>query len=595
MAWALLCMVSGCVSAAGIGDFRADYGLDAARDVRQALALQPDEVLLCDLSVDLDEQIPQLAAQGLLNRDEPTVWIDQTPVGWGHGEATWQTYYPETHGLEFTRIESLPEFLKRVMPAVNGLVLYDQSGVTDQTTLALNLANLNACLPVSRRVYARYRDAFGDAPVIAEAPRDAFSRREIYEWLIAEALPLTDLSAVFSVRVLAGAHPHGSNQSLDYAFYRRCLIFALADSDDISQEGAELADAILSRLDRPAHVFGWGDGEFHFCKRLSLRGHTWCASVAAPNLSFHASVPPLRPPPYTQDTTPSVATPEKKVYLAFVSNEGDTTTALTQLYYRGWDQPARGKVPLSWATNPAYVELFPASVECYFRTKTELDYFVCAPSGPGYFYPQYMPLPYLRDVLAETARLFEEGINLTELELWQGESRTSLEAYADMLPGLRGLTLEHDILPNMRVGSRSVPILGHGEKQQYWITRDEFAERSEVNVEGVIEYLDGLYDPDQLPMFLPFYGFNESIPNGILELSRALDPEKYEIVDLGTLMHLASQVEPADPPPARPVNQRWTPELVRELAAWSDVMNGAIVSVTDDGLRIEIGEGTTWA
>jgi len=140
-----------------------------------------------------------------------------------------------------------------------------------------------------------------------------------------------------------------------------------------------------------------------------------------------------------------------------------------------------------------------------------------------------------------------------------------------------------------------VPILGNGGRQQYWITRDEFVESGAVDVEGVIDYLDGLYDPDSLPMFLPFYGFNESIPNGILELQEALDPERYEIVDLGTLMHLAGQVQLADPPAARPVNERWRPDCVRDLAVWSDLLNEPVVSVSEVGLRIEIPPNRTWA
>jgi len=526
------------------------------------------------------------------------MWLDNAPVGWNHGEEVWRTYYHDTQGYTFRPVEGGVEgLIRRVAPALNGLVLYDQDAKTDQVFLALNLANGNGCLPANRRLYDEQRAAFGDAPVRAAIPRDAFSQREVYEWLIREVLPQTDRRLAFSHRFLPGQLEHGPYQSLDYAFYRRCFIFDLAAGDDITEEGAALMDRLFVGLQRPAYIFGWGDSEFEFCKRLSLRGHTMCCSVAAPNLSFHAAVKPLDAPPFPPDPPPSVERPERKLYVAFVTNEGDTATVLTQMYYRAWSQPGRGKVPITWATNPAYAELFPAAVEYYRRTRTPQDTFAFAPAGPGYWYPQYTPLRYVGAITAKTRRLLKLGFDLREMVIWQGDSTPALETLVAGLPGLRGVTLEHEVRAGMRIappdGSRSVPVLGHGGKQQYWITREELVKDSRVDLDAMTAYLEGLYEAGPLPQFLPFYGCVEGIVNDLAELNARLDPARIEIVSLRTLCHLAAQTEPAPDLPTLSPRFRWSGAILRDRTAW-DAMNDAKVTVTDEGLRVEIAAERAW-
>ena len=142
--------------------------------------------------------------------------------------------------------------------------------------------------------------------------------------------------------------------------------------------------AIMQALQPPAAIFGWSVAEAEF----SQYGHFQCNSTVATNLSFHAGVKPLGGLPFRQNLAAACSIPQKKVYLSFVANEGDTLVVLTQLYYGdGWLDSGRGKVPLNLVRQPLLRQAVPGDGGYDFRTKTDKDYFVCGPAAPATFTP----------------------------------------------------------------------------------------------------------------------------------------------------------------------------------------------------------------
>lgn len=336
-------------------------------------------------------------------------------------------------------------------------------------------------------------------------------------------------------------------------------------------------------LKKPAAIFGWCTAEAEF----SQFGHYQCCSTAAPNLSFHAALKPLKPPPYIQDTKPKVARPQKKVYLAFVANEGDTAVVLTQQYYGGWLDPGRGKIPLNWAIGPEYARMFPAMVEYYFRTKADKDYFVCGPSGAGYVHPDRMSPACLDAFLAHTARELREGVNLSEIILWEAQNASVWERYAQRIPGLRGLTTKpNGLYPYGGIEfteAGGVPLLREGNLH-YWHTCEKyFGPEFQLKAPAAVEFLNKVYEEQSKPHFFMVYGLQGNLPSEIVKLAAALDPTKFEIVDMGTLFHLARESAPP----------RWTRQMLRKTDLWSS-LNGALVSLADKGLRVEVAPGKTW-
>jgi GxGYxYP putative glycoside hydrolase C-terminal domain len=343
---------------------------------------------------------------------------------------------------------------------------------------------------------------------------------------------------------------------------------------------------LMKGLRRPAAVFGWCVSEAEF----SAYGHYQCCSTAAPNLSFHGAVKPLRPPPYHQDWAPHPDKPEGKVYLAFVANEGDTAVVLTQLYYGAWLDPARGKLPMNWAINPVYAKLFPALFEYFMDTATPLDHFVCGPTGAGYVHPDRMSASDLRDFVAFTAQTFREGLDLREIIMWGAQEPQGLEAFAEGLPGLTGLTVKPNGLcpfgDVLYIGPRRLPVVREGGAC-YWQTQPRFFDAQagyHLKVPAAVDYLNDLYNHVPKPWFFMVYGLQDNIPGELVKLAAALDPAKFEIVDLGTLFHLAKLAAPP----------LWEAGMVHRAAAWRP-MNEALVTAGSEGLRVEIGADKTWA
>ena len=582
---------------------KADLHLPAIRVDRAKLGLADKEVLVAKLSPVWSEGYTQTAIQGQLNRSGPVMWLDNVLVGWGQGEEAYKEYYHKEHGYNFREFTgSTGQLIEKVAPLFNGLVVFEDGKYADPHIFhAMNLASLNGLIPVGRKFYEENRARLAGLKIVAEInKRDVPAREPHYMAMIAGMMPLSDKESCFSVRMWDAetSHPSGTNQALDYAFYRKSFMFAVHDGDNTSSETDRLTREILKRMKRPGLAMGWGDNEGSFCRRLSECGHTWMATACAPNLSFHAGVKPLVPPPYQQSLEPSIDKAQKKVYLAVMSNEGDTATVLAQLFYKAWSQ-GRGKIPVTWGLDPLHGKLFPAAVEYLFRTKTNKDFIMPAPSGAGYFYPDGMSTRDLRDVVRMTADLQKQSYPYRDISLWGCDSREALDTYLKNFPGIRGITMNTPIKPGAgaMVGGRFVPVLGHPDGCHYWITSEKFFKNEKLQTTSALAFFEDLYTSGPLPRFVPLYGVAAPpLLDQIVELAGKLDPSKFEFVDYGTLYHLAAQY------PAKqslktvaPLKHQWSRDLATSSGAFSKRWSDPIVKQTTSGLRIEIGPGQPWA
>jgi len=585
------------VHAAAKRPILVDYGLGEVTVRASDLGLGDGEVLVMDLATRFDEAILQLALQGISNRSGPRIWLDHRTVHWGHGEEHWKSYYTKSHRLRFRRIGTVAEVLPNVIRRFNGVILYDQDTRTAQVFLAMNLANLNDCLPVSRRWFDAHREVFDKVPIVEEIARDEFSHDAICRWMLDQLVRETNTGYCLSVnhsKPHSDGTEHGAYQSLDYGFFQRCFMHCFAPSGDVVDAADErFSRRLMALLDRPAIVMGWGENEWKMCHRISAYGHTWCATVAAPNLSFHAAMKPLSPPPFDHDTTPRIESPKKKVYVAIMSNEGDTCTALTQMHYRAWNHPARGAYPITWAMNPLYARLFPAAVEYYFRTRSENDFFSPGPSGCGYHYPAAMPEQYLDDLIRLTDRAHNESYNWDVLSFWGANSLPAVTRYPQRLPWLKGIALNRPVRPRVFVGpdSHRVPLLGHDPGMGYWINR--FVREGKFDLDGLVARLDEVHRNGPLPRFLLMYGVVDQQVAHVKALGDTLDPDRFELVSYAQLYHLAGQVDEGsfdrqDTQPSASRNSApWNASRWREPANWAHGADMELRQQDDGSLRLD--------
>jgi hypothetical protein len=381
--------------------------------------------------------------------------------------------------------------------------------------------------------------------------------------------------------------------------------------------------AIMRSLEPPASIFGWSVAEAEF----SQYGHAQCNSVVASNLSFHAKVPPLGSLPFRQNLEPRIAKPEKKVYFAFVPNEGDTLVTLTQLFYDDcWLSPERGKVATSWAINPYFAKLFPSLVEYYFRTKTDKDYFVCGPSGAGYVHPDAMPKKDLERFIQFTGRWMNEGATLREIVLWEARDPNVIDAFARGIPNLRGVTVKpEEMYPYgemLYTSTRGVPVLREPGPTQYWHFNKRFLNPGkpdasgklseprpmDINIPAFLKFLDELDSHVEKPYCFMIYGLQDRLIPDIVRIQNAMDKNRFEIVDLGTLCHLATferqrlKRDLANSLRTAPVGANrnsspnvplWKSKHLQQTAGWTPLEN-AVFSADKRGLRVEIARGRDW-
>ena len=594
----------------GGAKWKADYGF-RKKAVRAAdLGLQPKQVLMfsdypAPSSKDawnpfsFHERWLVHAIQGMTNRTEPLVWIGP--------DGMLRKYYQEQRGYSFVdrRSESFAEFLKRFAPHFNGVIVYAEQP-SDCAMLAFNLANQNFCLPVSETIYQQHREALDRLPMILRIGGPGINRRMVHDWLVANLLPRCDRRSAFSVNQAFpdNSLPNGEcswDACGDIPFRFGSFIFNLSGLPDYAGQAEEFRwfQNIMEGLKAPAMIFGWNTAEAVY----SAYGHTMGHCQNAGNSSFIASVPSRGQFPFKQDTRPRIDRPEKNVYVAFVSNEGDTLRLFANGYWGAWQKPERGAAPMNWAICPAYVEYFPTLFEYYYETRTTNDYFCMSPTGAGYVHTDLMPPAQVDVFLRETERLSRDYLDLHEIMAW---GCNNLDVWQKMAaqPSVRAIFPKPNGGPDqgrlfhIEAGARRVPVLREGFGH-YWITRTPACnhdQQKQLTPSAFATQLQDLHATPEKPAFFILYSLEGDAPRMIKEMQALLDPARVQIVDLCTFSHLLRQTPadfadtPREADVASPV--LLTPELIREPSVWKPV-NGARVTRVPEGLKIEL-VNQTW-
>jgi hypothetical protein len=82
-----------------------------------------------------------------------------------------------------------------------------------------------------------------------------------------------------------------------------------------------------------------------------------------------------------------------RCYLAHYVGDYDAAAWLYHVLPQMWNDPARGKTPLSWAFNPNLCERFPLGMAWARDRATANDFFIAGDSGAGYLNPGFLTEP----------------------------------------------------------------------------------------------------------------------------------------------------------------------------------------------------------
>ncbi len=211
-------------------------------------------------------------------------------------------------------------------------------------------------------------------------------------------------------------------KGLDYAISKKAYLFYQA-KEPYTEGGYPNLEKILADLKPPALVFGWLGGESYSCMKMGSYGARY-AGGPPENFSFWQWVPlktPGRPIPLPQ--VREVKELENKIYLNFSWASADAIEFTYNLMEGYWEDPNRGKVPVTWGFNPLIAKFAPALVEFYAKSATPKDSFWGFTAGYTHassFSPRNLKL-YAED----TRRgLSELGIS-PAVDIWDNDSNSS--------------------------------------------------------------------------------------------------------------------------------------------------------------------------
>ena len=154
--------------------------------------------------------------------------------------------------------------------------------------------------------------------------------------------------------------------------------------------------AVFKDMKPNSALLGWGDDEHELVRAASKNSIMVHAADFANNLSVLTNIDAS----YDQQDSPmTFDTANSKVHtVCFLMTDGDNVQWMTHSFAtskKWYNADERGTMPLGWTVSPALSELAPPVMKYLYdnasNSASGRDYFVAAPSGLGYFYPDGYP------------------------------------------------------------------------------------------------------------------------------------------------------------------------------------------------------------
>jgi len=398
-----------------------------------------------------DETIAAASLQGIINRESPELFIVsdkyKRPQYWLDimaKDGRW------LDGREQKKLGSLDEIVALAGSRVKGAVIWDPK-VPATINVATTIAGVEDAVILSPEYAEKYLEKW-KLPVIKDlrgmftGAETGSAKNDAYRWAIREYLEKDKCSShrTFLAEDSFITRDRGDNGYAiprDWAVKNRSFVFDLspwpdeAPRDDPEQKlglDLETYHMILSELKRHADGKHMTElvGFFAFSKYSNVPDHkskhepvmaemetVWIispynvykSSISSDcyNQSFHSQAPRRK---LEQNPTVKKDLPlEKKVYISIAMADYDSATLLYEFLPRYWENPARGKVPLSWGINPNLLETYPDVIEYFYSTATPDDTFLADANAAGYIAPNRIEPKYLRLFTEHNKKFYEEA------------------------------------------------------------------------------------------------------------------------------------------------------------------------------------------
>ncbi len=358
-----------------------------------------------------DWQLMLTCLQGLVNRVTPQLYLSLDLF-----DKLWLDWLAERGDVDKTTHLPAEEIFERFARFARGLVIVDPQ-IQASINVATMLAGIDERLVVTPAFLAAMQ-----AQIPPELMEDVIDLRsfhwqadlDAYRWVYDRCWSKLSkkMCAVLSPSVLA---------LRDYIVAFKLPIFWLTEF--FTEEEGLLVKEHLMKLPPNIPCLGWpsypigkdpGVGEemgvvivnqsakFMICSAFER------VSRSTSNLSVHSGTSAVLE---QQSPLPAPPLDPEKIYLAFIRTDGDSPDFYRENYRSLWEDPDRGRFPITWQQSPLLIELMPDILDWYYRHATPNDRFINSVTGLGYVHE----VDYAAFYQEESRKIWQDYVNLSRV------------------------------------------------------------------------------------------------------------------------------------------------------------------------------------
>ena len=372
------------------------------------------------LKAPMDTRMALTVLQGLVNREQPRIYISQDP-GWHTSDLIpkWMDGI-EKKGYTFIDIENPLDLFTVFRRNIKGVALYESDIANNTSALhklnALTLfCSLNDAIPVTPELNLKLK-----LPVLLDARGILNTPAEAYEWAHKELWPYANHN------VLAFTCP--THVVLrDYLVENRIMPFWI--SKDMNAEDEAVCMRFLDEAAPNSPVMGcWGGyaevpagriDESTLQRITSERGKFMVVSDGCFDLSVHSGLKFVMTGTNKPKSFPVYDW--NKVYLCLNFTDGDNLQYIQQYFCTSqwWGNPERGRVPSSWSINPSSIDLIPDILQYLLASQTPNDEIIASTAGIGIISPSLYAnkYPERETIYNRYLALTGQAMNMTGLSI----------------------------------------------------------------------------------------------------------------------------------------------------------------------------------
>lgn len=501
-------------------------------------SLPPAKILwalrIKDLQKGSEERLPLSCLQGLVNRQQPQIFL-----AYDRSDQQWLDWLRERGDVEEVRWVGRKELCERFLPIVKNLVVTDPD-LPASVNVATMLAGVEGWLPVTPSLLQE----FEGLPVAMDLRGKWKKNIDAYRWFY------TAYGSQMSRRACANYDPAQFELRDYFVEFKIPLVWVSHPKDAQGSRTASPADEMQFARDLfqklPANIpcLGWWDhgcggeegcgengpysgvdlasehGKFQICSGFDgfARG--------VGNLSVHSGTTAT-----FRQTTVAPPPLADKVYYTYTRTDGDGPNFWRQVYRDLWDQPAHGKVPVGWQVGPTVSDLIPDILDYFYQHASPRDVFVNALTGVGYIheavYLQGLPPSEQEAAWNEYMELSEryfKRLDLSQLTTFEAVKlmpEKTLARFAQ-LPGIKAIYRNYSrfgdtTVENATTEFHGVPVFRAVLAGNYSLDTPEAIRRSATSIAREIRQ----FTPAKRPAFL-----HVSLGNWLVNMDVLVEVEK---------------------------------------------------------------------